>query len=107
MLQALVQDVTYACRIFRRTPGFSAVVILTLALGIGANSAIFSILDAVLLRPLPYRDANRLVAVWVREIHAKGTSKLFDVYSDYENWKKNSHSFEQLAAATWAGAFGR
>jgi predicted permease len=98
----LAQDLTYALRLFRRGPGFTAIVIFTLALGIGANTAVFSILNAVLLQPLPYRSPERLVAIWDREIHAKGTSKLFDLYSDYENWKKNSRSFQQVAAVSWA-----
>jgi predicted permease len=101
-LEILRQDVRYAFRIARGTPGFTAVVILTLALGIGANSALFSILEAVLLQPLPYRNPDRLVAIWDREIHARGVSKLFDLYSDYENWKQNSRSFEQVAALSWA-----
>jgi putative ABC transport system permease protein len=94
----------YASRLFGRAPGFTAIVVLTLALGIGANTAVFSILNAVLLQPLPYRNPDRLVAIWDREIHAKGTSKLFDLYSDYENWRKNGRSFEAVAAASWATA---
>lgn len=98
-----MQNLLYAARTLRRAPGFTAMVVLTLALGIGANTAIFSILYGVLLRPLPYRDPNRLVAIWGREIHAKGTSKLFEQYSDYENWKRHSSAFERFGAATWVG----
>ena len=100
----MLQDLRYAIRMLRRSPGLTAIVMLTLALGIGANTAAFSILDAVLLRPLPYRDSNLLVAIWAREIHRKGTSKFFDLYGDYRNWKAHSRAFEQVAAATWAGS---
>ena len=106
-MRGFVQDLAYAVRLFRRAPGFSAVVILTLALGIGANTSVFSILNAVLLEPLPFHDPGRLVVVWDREIHAKGVSKLFDLYGDYEDWRQGSRSFEQVAAVTWATQTGR
>jgi putative ABC transport system permease protein len=102
-----MRDLFYAARTLRRTPAFTAMVVLTLALGIGANTAIFSILYAALLRPLPYRDADRLVAIWDRQIHQNGTSKLFDLYSDYENWKAHGKVFETVAATTWAGSMDR
>ncbi len=78
------------------------VTILTLALGIGATTAIFSVIQAVLLRPLPYRNPERLVAIWDREVRTKGVSKLFDTYRDFETYQSNSRSFDQMAAATWA-----
>ena len=102
-----MHDLVYAARNLRRAPAFTAIVALTLALGIGANTAIFSILYGVLLRPLPYRDETRLVAIWGREIHTKGTSKLFDLYSDYQNWKAHGTAFQQFGATTWAGSMER
>jgi putative ABC transport system permease protein len=96
------QDISYALRIFAKAPGFTAVVIFTLALGIGANTAIFSIVQAVLLRPLAYRDPGRLVVIWDRGLHEKGLSKLFDMYRDFDTYQKNNHSFEKIAGATWA-----
>ena len=96
------RDVEYALRIFARAPGFTAIVILTLALGIGANTAIFSIVQAVLLRPLPFHDPGRLVVVWERALHEKGLAKLFDIYRDFDTYRKDNRSFEKIAGATWA-----
>ena len=64
MWNDIVQDVSFALRSLRKTPGFAVVAIVTLALGVGANTAIFSVINSVLLRPLPYRDADRLVFIW-------------------------------------------
>ncbi len=63
-MQTLWRDLRLAARMLRKYPGFSAATILTLALGIGANSAIFALVDATLLRPLPFRDPDRLVMLW-------------------------------------------
>jgi putative ABC transport system permease protein len=101
MWETLCQDAHYGWRQLKRRPGFTAVAVVTLALGIGANTAIFSILDAVLLRPLPYKDSDRLVAVWSTEIRHP-ESKLFSSYRDFEEWKARSRNFDQLEACTWA-----
>jgi hypothetical protein len=71
-LESFVKDVAYAVRLLRNSPGFAAIAIITLALGIGANTAMFSIVDAVMIRPLPYSEPDRLVAVW--EVKSAATS---------------------------------
>jgi len=102
-LESLLQDLRFGLRMLAKNPGFTAVAVLTLALGIGANTAVFSIVDAVLLKPLPYQGADRLVAVWSTEIGQPDT-KIFAPYRDFEEFKAHNHSFEQLAALTWARA---
>jgi putative ABC transport system permease protein len=95
-LDSLAQDVRYAWRGLRKSPGFTAVAILTLTLGIGASTAIFSIVNAVVLRPLPYKDSSRLMYVWTvspyfPEYHM-GQSK-----PNLDDIQKQSHSFKTLA----------
>jgi putative ABC transport system permease protein len=101
MLNDLWQDLRYGWRMLRRSPGFTVVALLTLALGIGANTAIFSVVNAVLLRPLPYQDPDRLVMLWTadpkRDIHEAGTS-----YPTVTDWRTQSRSFAELAI--WAGS---
>jgi putative ABC transport system permease protein len=90
----LRQDVRYGLRMLRRTPGFTAAALTTLALGIGANTAIFSVIDAVLLRPLPFPDADRLVTVGERTPLGQSSNIGFATMAD---WRERSRSFEQLA----------
>src|SRR6266436_7475114 len=100
-IESLFADLRFAVRTLRKTPAFTATAILTLTLGIGANTAIFSIVDAVLVRPLPYKGGDRLVAVWATEVGQPG-SKIFAPYRDFEEFKAHTRSFEQMAALTWA-----
>jgi predicted permease len=102
VVRDVAADLRYAFRMFRRSPGFTLVAVITLAVGIGSTTAVFSIVQAVLLRPLPYRNVDRLVAVWAGHVKEKGLSKVFARYDDFEVWQRHSQAFEQLAAATWA-----
>jgi putative ABC transport system permease protein len=96
----LGQDLRYGLRQLRRNPGFTGVAVLTLALGVGANAAIFSIIDAVILRPLPFKNANRLVFIMQR-FPKQPVGASFDTYREFQEWKRYSHSFEKLAVAAW------
>ncbi|HLZ42148.1 MAG TPA: ABC transporter permease [Candidatus Sulfotelmatobacter sp.] len=102
-MTGFLQDVRFGLRLLRKSPGFTTVAVLTLALGIGAGTTVFSVVDTVLLKALPYRDADRLVAVWVTEVGQPG-SELFAPYSDFEEFKKSNHTFEAVSALTWARA---
>jgi predicted permease len=103
-IEDLIQDLRYGLRQLRRKPSFTAVAVITLSLGIGANTAIFSVVDAVLLRPLPYKNASRLTFVTQRQPKDR-VGLAFDTYREFEVWKRYSHSFEKLATATWAWAW--
>jgi putative ABC transport system permease protein len=94
-LDALVRDIRYSVRQFSRSPGFAVVVIATLGLGVGGNTAIFSILRGVLLRPLPYQNPDRLVALWERDNERQELDKVTG--GDYADWKARNHVFEDLA----------
>ena len=88
------QDVRYAVRALRRAPGFAAVAILTLALGIGANTAIFSVVNGVILRPLPYANPDRLVMLWES---ARDIPQIMVSYPNYLDWRSRTRSFEDIA----------
>jgi predicted permease len=96
MLEALLQDIRYGARVLARHKGFTAVAVLTLALGIGANTAIFSVVNELLLRPLPYRDAERLVMLW--EVTASGRHQNTTSRANFRAWREQGTTFEDLAA---------
>ena len=98
-MRAFIQDVRYAMRLLRRQPGVTIVTMLTLALGIGANTAIFSAVDAVLLRPLPYPDSHQLVKVWEKR-QREGVLNNVVAPADFLDWSKMSGAFEAMAAYT-------
>jgi len=95
MLETILQDVRYGLRMLRKAPGFTAVAVLTLALGIGANTAIFSVVDAVLLRPLPYPQPDKLMMVH-QVLPAKGVSGAGMSYPNFQDWARGARSFEEL-----------
>ena len=100
MIDTLLQDLRYALRTLAKSPGFTFIVVLTLALGIGANTAIFSVVNGVLLTPLPYQDPSRLVVVW----ESKGTSNHNVVNpANYMDWHDRATSFSGLALLSWTG----
>src|SRR5438552_10259840 len=94
-LETFLQDIRYGLRAIRKSPAYSLIVILTLALGIGANTAIFSVVNSVLLKPLPYPNAERLV--WLGESHAKAEG-ISVTWGNFRSWEKYNHSFEDMAA---------
>src|SRR5574341_972120 len=98
----LWQDVRYGLRALVKSSGFTAVAVLTLALGIGANSAIFSVVNAVLLRPLPYQDPDRLAMVWATNLK-RGYQRDVSSYPQFLEWKQRNHVFADLAAGAGLG----
>ena len=92
-LERLMQDLRFGLRMLRKNPSSTLLAILTLALGIGANTAIFSVVNAVLLRDLPFADAERLVMIW--ETHPDIPSAPVSI-PDFQDWRAQAHSFEEM-----------
>jgi len=97
-IEDLVQDLRYGLRVLAQSPGFTAVAVLTLALGIGANAAIFSVVDAVLLKPLPFRLPDQVVALWETE-SAPGNFPLNG--EDYLDWRAGNTTFADMTLYSW------
>jgi len=97
---SLFSDVRYAIRNLIKRPGFTAVAVLTLALGIGANTAIFSAINALLLKPLPIAKQDRVAAIWERN-PSRGVEHNEVAFANYLNWHAQNHSFDQLALERW------
>jgi putative ABC transport system permease protein len=97
MIGALLQDLRYGLRILLKKPGFTAVAVLALALGIGANTAIFSVVNAVLLRPLPFKEPERLVMVWEHNRPRGRTTNVINP-GNFLDWRDQNTVFEQMAS---------
>jgi putative ABC transport system permease protein len=95
-MTSLINDLRFGVRMMVRNPVFTLIAVVTLALGIGANTAIFSVVDAVLLRPLPYPEANRLVFLW-STMNAQGVPMSGSALPDYQEWRDHNKSFDGLA----------
>jgi putative ABC transport system permease protein len=101
-LQHLAQDVRFGIRVLRKSPTFTAAAVVTLALGIGVNAAIFSVVNAVLLRPLPFPRADRLMLLWATNTKS-GDREDVASYPDFEAWRAQASSFDAMAAFTARG----
>jgi predicted permease len=96
VLETLARDLRYAMRMMVKNPGFTSMAVLTLMLGIGACTAVFSVVHAVMLKPLPYRDSDRLCVLW-KSIPKKGLERDWTSYPAFKDWKDQNHTFEDLA----------
>jgi putative ABC transport system permease protein len=96
-METLWIDLRYSLRLLRNRPMFTAIIALSLALGIGANSAVFSVVNAVLRRPLPYREPERLVMVWEHHLQS-GRDRVRVAPDNFHEWQRSNHVFEEIAA---------
>jgi putative ABC transport system permease protein len=97
-LETLLQDVRHASRMLAKSPGFTLVAVLTLALGIGANTAIFSVVNSILLQPLPYRDPDRLVRLVLKSPNGNGQSVSVPKFMA---WQQNASALQYACAYDW------
>src|SRR5438094_10048109 len=95
-----MNDFTFACRQLLKTPGFTAVAVLTVALGIAANTALFSVVNGVLLRPLPFHEHDRLVTLW-ESSPAQGVDQQNVSTTTFADWQAQGSGFEEMAF--WTG----
>jgi putative ABC transport system permease protein len=95
-MDAIFRDSRHGIRVLLQNPAFTAVIVLTLALGIGANTAMFSVVNTVMLQPLPFRDSGRLVSIWTTSQGARGST----AFPDYREIREQNRSFESVAAYT-------
>ncbi len=99
LMETILQDIRYGVRTLIKHPGFTAVAVIALALGIGANSAIFSVVNSLLLRPLPFSEPDKLVRVWEANVK-RGRSEIPASFPNFADWRDQNHVFEQVVAYT-------
>ena len=97
-MHTLIQDLRFGARMLLKKPGFTFVAVVTLALGVGANTAIFSVVNAVLLRPLPFKDSDRVVLAWNKGAEAAGGDRTPLALSELLDWRSQTQTFESVAA---------
>src|SRR6202023_59058 len=96
LLESLARDLRFSLRTLRRTPGFTVIAILVMGLGIGANVALFTVVHSVLLKPLPFKDQDRLVRLYEADAHGAYQDNVL-AGGTFASWQSQSHSFEQMA----------
>ena len=96
-METLLQDIRYGARALLRHPGFTAIAVIALALGIGANTAIFSVVNSMLLRPLPFAEPDRLLQVWETNVK-RGRMQMSVSYPNFADWRDRNTVFEQVIA---------
>src|SRR5262249_61904562 len=101
-MRTLLQDLRFGARMLLKKPGFTIVAVITLALGIGSNTAVFSLINAVLLRPLQFYEPERLVMVW-EDASFAGFPQQETAPANYVDWKARQSVFEDMAALGWGG----
>ena len=102
-MQTLLQDLRYGARMLLKKPGFTLIAVITLALGIGVNSAIFSVVNALLVRPLPFDNLDRIVALW-EKVPSRGVERNETAAANYLDWSAQQTSFEHTGLYSWWSA---
>src|SRR5215471_14190798 len=97
-MESLLAEIRYSARVLLRTPGFTIVALITLGLGIGVTTAVFSMANAVVFRPLPFGEPERAVMVWETNPHLQDGDKVPVANADFLDWRSQNHSFESMAA---------
>src|SRR5580765_8215651 len=95
-METLLKDLNFGLRTMMRSPGFTLVALITITLGIGANTAIFSVVNTVLLRPLPYKNPDALAVIWEKQENVEQESPSLP---DFIDWRERNQSFEEMAVA--------